>query len=363
MVGSRKVLMDLGSAFASGNLRRAIAVLGPTGTGKTTLNMIIAKSVTCQTPGPDGRPCGTCASCQVFNEDEYKTKHPDIFVLNCSEKTGIDDIRATLQLARTYPLVGRHRVIFLDEAQGLSKQAEMALLKELEHPPAHTVILVGSMNPEQVSKAVLDRCYCIKLSTASDANGRASLAARLMHIAKAEGVEIQKDVALAIADISDGFQRNAVQTLDNVLNRIRSGQPIEIERLYDTIAEVASGSPFTLAKRALCAVYEGDVKAFIDAVSASENVLFMLRTMIQQSGEALRYSVDENSIQNVMAARTARDVVKSAVKSKLTAYQRAHVGRAFEDTLKLVSGYTVDAAAALVHTAVILDEQLKVQRK
>jgi len=51
------------------------------------------------------------------------------------------------------------------------------------------------------------------------------------------------------------------------------------------------------------------------------------------------------------------------VKSKLTAYQRAHVGRAFEDTLKLVSGYTVDAAAALVHTAVILDEQLKVQRK
>lgn len=354
MVGNKKVLADVAQRFRDGTLRRAIFTHGPTGCGKTTLNMIIAKHLTCGQPGPDGRPCGTCHSCAVFNDINYKDRHPDILVMNCSENTGIADVRSVLELARVYPMVGRHRVIFLDEVQGLSKQAEQALLTALEHPPANTAFILGSMHPEQVSKAVFDRCFNVKLGP-SDRN---TLSARLVQIAAGEGVTLASEVAFAITDFSECYPRAAVQTLDNVLNRLRTGDPVDLEKVHDMVADVGHMSPFSLAKKALSALYENKPANFVEAVSMSDNPLYLLRTMITQNADMIRTAVQPNVVTNVFAQRTARDLGAVASKSGASILVQAQVGRALEDTLKLVASYNVDAASALTHTAVLLSAQL-----
>jgi DNA polymerase III subunit gamma/tau len=355
MVGNKKVLGDVAQRFRDGTMRRAIFTHGPTGCGKTTLNMIIAKHLTCMQPGPDGRPCGTCTSCVVFSDINYKDKHPDILVMNCSENTGIADVRGVLDLARVYPMCGRHRVIFLDEVQGLSKQAEQALLTALEHPPANTAFILGSMHPEQVSKAVFDRCFNIKLGP-SDRN---SLAARLSQIAIGEGVTLAKEIAFAIADFSECYPRAAVQTLDNVLNRMRTGEPVDLEKVHDMVADVGHMSPFSLAKKALSALYEDKPDHFIEAVSLSDNPMYLLRTMITQNANMIRVAVRPASVTNVFDQRTARDLGAAAAKGGISILVQAQVGRELEETLKLVASYNVDAASALTHTAVLLSSRLR----
>jgi len=355
MVGNKKVLGDVAQRFRDGTIRRAIFTHGPTGCGKTTLNMIISKHLTCLQPGPDGRPCGSCVSCVIFNDASYKSNHPDILVMNCSENTGIADVRGVLDLARVYPMCGRHRVIFLDEVQGLSKQAEQALLTALEHPPANTAFILGSMHPEQVSKAVFDRCFNIKLGPSD----RDSLAARLTQIAAGEGVTLAKEIAFSITDFSECYPRAAVQTLDNVLNRLRTGEPVDLEKVHDMVADVGHMSPFSLAKKALSALYEDKPDHFIEAVSLSDNPLYLLRTMITQNANMIRVAVRPTSVVNVFDQRTARDLGAAAAKNRIGIVAQAHVGRALEDTLKLVASYNVDAASALTHTAVLLSDQLR----
>lgn len=354
MVGSKRVISDMAQRFKDNTIRRSIGIFGPTGTGKTTMNMILAKSLTCLHPQADGRACGTCDSCAVFTDENYRSRHPDILVLNCSENTGIDNIRNMLVTARTFPLLARHRVIFLDEAQGLSKAAEMALLTDLEHPPANTAFLIGSMHPEQVSKAILDRCFQVLL-TQSD---KPSLVTRLLQIAASEQVKLDRVVADAIADVSDCYPRAAVQMLDNVLTRLRSGEPLDLDRVHDAVAEVAHQSPFALAKSALLSIYTSDAKGFVTAISASDNPVYLVRTMITQNADSIRYGIDKSSIRNKFAEFTARDLCAEAVKRKLTMITRAEIGRALEETLKLIASYNVDAASALTHMVVLLSTKM-----
>lgn len=81
----------------------AIALLGPTSAGKTTLAHALASS-----------------------EFGVKAKgHPDFFEINASDSKTIDDVRALITLSKYRPQKGKRRFIFIDEAQGLlsNKQA------------------------------------------------------------------------------------------------------------------------------------------------------------------------------------------------------------------------------------------------
>jgi hypothetical protein len=80
--------------------------------------------------------------------------------------------------------------------------------------------------------------------------------------------------------------------------------------------------------------------------------------MITQNADMIRTAVQPNVVTNVFAQRTARDLGAVASKSGASILAQAQVGRALEDTLKLVASYNVDAASALTHTAVLLSAQL-----
>lgn len=81
----------------------AIALLGPTSAGKTTLARALASS--------------------VFEAPAQG--HPDFFEINASDSKTIDDVRSMITVAKLRPTKGKRRFIFIDEAQGLlsNKQA------------------------------------------------------------------------------------------------------------------------------------------------------------------------------------------------------------------------------------------------
>jgi replication factor C subunit 2/4 len=107
---------------------------GATGTGKTTLAHVVARELR----GAD-----------------YPT---DVLDLNCAEFRSVADLRDLVRQTECYPMVGKYRVIILDEAQVLTSDAKSLLLKTLEVEVSANVWILCTMNVKSLDKALCDRC-------------------------------------------------------------------------------------------------------------------------------------------------------------------------------------------------------------
>lgn len=347
MIGNGSLLKIVGQHLRANTLPRVVFVHGPSGVGKTTLNSILERALTCTETGEAGEPCGKCASCQAHRAGNQ----PDVLRVNCGADTGIATMRDALAYARMYPSISRNRVIFLDEVQGLSAAAERALLVCLDHPPANTVFLAGSMSPDEVSKAFRDRCFSVQLKLVAVKE----LAAHVSKIAAHQKVPVQPPVAVAIAEAAEGVPRAALQLLDIVLTGIRAGVQIDPEKPHEALSKLSAGTPSTMAKNAVLALYANDASTFVRLVSKSDHAVGMIRSMIVHSASGIRFAVAGEAVfENKYAMFTAKDVHEAALKLKLSVTRRAEIGRALEEALKLSASYNVDAASVLVHTCALL---------
>ncbi len=102
--------------------------------------------------------CGACPSCQLF---ESEAGHPDLMVLHPEGKMAlikIDSVRELIGFLEQSPLRGGMRVVVLVQADALNIAAQNALLKALEEPGAHTLILLLSERPHLLLPTIKSRC-------------------------------------------------------------------------------------------------------------------------------------------------------------------------------------------------------------
>lgn len=138
MIGNEKVVKSIQAKLDSGDVPPAFLFSGPFGTGKTTLAYIVARLV------------------QGFDFPE--SREPQIQEINAAEFTGVDDMRALVQRTGTVPLVGKYRVIVLDEAHKLSRPAQELLLKEFENTSKPCVWIICTTETAKLNKGLLTRC-------------------------------------------------------------------------------------------------------------------------------------------------------------------------------------------------------------
>ena len=208
LVGQDNTVKVLTGMFKRQAVPSAILLAGPSGTGKTTTARIIARTVMCKS-SKEGVACGTCKSCVAFDAGT----HGDYIELNAANERSIDDIRDLIKRSNMMPQVGNMRVIMLDECQQLTSASAQALLKPIEHPPARTLWLLGSMEPNRLLPALVSRCQVLYLNVVpSDVLGT-----YLYKVAKKEGVVLPKESTALLAELSNGHPRAALQLLDSVI--------------------------------------------------------------------------------------------------------------------------------------------------
>lgn len=104
---------------------RTLIFEGSFGTGKTSTARILARSLNCKS-GHNGIPCGSCSMCQA------DLRNSMFYVEYDSSMMGTVDQIRQIRDSLTYNVGSFQRVIVFDEAHLLSRQAQNALLKEIE---------------------------------------------------------------------------------------------------------------------------------------------------------------------------------------------------------------------------------------
>jgi DNA polymerase III subunit gamma/tau len=197
----------------------------------------------------------------------------------------------------------------VDEVHMLSAAAFNALLKTLEEPPARSLFVFATTNPEKIPFTVVSRCQRYDLRRIRTPE----IVDRLAEISRAEGISLSNTSLLAIAREADGSLRDAQTLLDQLIafagSEISDAQVAEVLDLVDrrVLLRIASACVDGDAAAALAACREAG-EAGLDAKRLSESLLQVLRDLVviriaPDAPELIEASEDEIAELRALAER------------------------------------------------------------
>ena len=194
VIGQDHIVDVLESSVETNKVSHAYLFVGSRGIGKTSVARIFAKEI------------------GVSNNDLYE--------IDAASNRGIEDIRTLRDGARVLPFDSKYKVYIIDEVPMLSKDAWGALLKSLEEPPKHVIFILATTEVHKVPETIISRCQVFTFRKASNIISKNMVLA----VAKKEGFELEGSGAELIAILGDGSFRDALGTLQKVLNFYSRGE-------------------------------------------------------------------------------------------------------------------------------------------
>jgi replication factor C small subunit len=208
MVGQEEIIKRVGSLVKSLNIPHLL-LAGPAGTGKSTLALIIVKDLF----GGGWR-------------ENY-------LELNASDERGIDVVRQKVKdFARTKSLGNvPFKVIFLDEADALTREAQQALRRTMENYTNTCRFILSCNYSSKIIDPIQSRCAIFRFKLLE----KKDISKIIKRIAETEKIEVTEDAEKSLYEDSEGDCRrviNLLQATASISTRITG-------ELVDTIASVA----------------------------------------------------------------------------------------------------------------------------
>ncbi len=165
IVGHTQIIQHLESAMQMNKVSHAYIINGEKGSGKKMLAFAFAEILQCESEGV--RPCGVCKSCKQAESGNQ----PDIIRITHEKpgSIGVEEIREQLvNDVQIKPYSSRYKIYIVPEAEKLTVQAQNAILKTIEEPPAYAVILLLTSNATAMLPTILSRCVMLTIKPVPD---------------------------------------------------------------------------------------------------------------------------------------------------------------------------------------------------
>lgn len=247
-----------------------ILLSGPAGCGKTTLALIVART--------------------LFGE----TWQHNFLEMNSSDDRGIQVVRETIKdFARTRALgTDLPKIILLDECDSLTKEAQQALRRTMETFSRTARFILSCNFSSKIIDPIQSRCTIFRFKPL----GKEDIKAILNHVAQREGVKVEEKAMEAICTVARGDVRRA----ENILQSCSAvGKTITEKLVY----EIVSAAHPEEVKKVLLIALQGD---FLKARQA------LLDVMLQHglSGEEIVKQIQEQVWHLPITDRTKMQLIE-----------------------------------------------------
>ena len=289
VVAQDHIVDTLRNAIKQDRVAHAYLFSGPRGTGKTTTARLLAKALNC-VDGPTPDPCGECNFCRSIANGSS----PDVRELDGASNGLVEDIRKLREEVGYAASKGKRKVYIIDEVHMLSTPAFNALLKTLEEPPPHVILIFATTEPQKVPETVLSRCQRFNFRRI----GVADIVGQLQVILKEKILEVEESALFLIARKAEGGMRDALSLLDQVI--AFSDTDITDETVEDLLGLISRDLYFDLTQaivdrdgaKALGVVDRtiregGDLGEFVDGLMAHFRHLLVARAVGELADENL----------------------------------------------------------------------------
>jgi DNA polymerase-3 subunit delta' len=178
VVGHRQARALLERAALSGQVSHAYLLTGPEQIGKTTLALAFVRLLQCTGRAPESiEACGECIACRKIAHGN----HPDVAIVEPPEGKRwlpVERVREVVHEAGLAPYEGRWRTFILPNVERMQAAPANALLKTLEEPPPHVLLMLTSAEPELLLPTLLSRCQQIAMHPLAPSEVAEALTAR-----------------------------------------------------------------------------------------------------------------------------------------------------------------------------------------
>ncbi len=207
IIGHDRQIEHLRNAMRNRRLAHAYLFLGKEGIGKKMVALNLAKALNCLRG--DEEPCDECPSCLKAN----RLHHPDVLLVEPhGQWIRIDQIRDLQRELSHRPYEGKRRVCILTGADRMRQEAANALLRILEEPPLHTVLILLAANGDFILPTITSRCQRITFNPLPTERIAEVLQSRL---------GLKREEAHILASLADGSLGKALQTDLDFVHRAR----------------------------------------------------------------------------------------------------------------------------------------------
>lgn len=316
VVGHKKIINHLESAIKLNKVSHAYIFNGEKGSGKRSLASAFAMALQCEAGGADS--CGKCRSCSQAESGN----HPDIIkvVHEKPNSIGVDEIRDQIvNDVQVKPYSSPYKIYIVPDAEKMTVQAQNALLKTIEEPPAYVVIILLTTNAELFLPTILSRCVMLALRPVPDEQVKKYLMEHIqvpdyqadVCVAFAQG-NIGKAVQLASSEYFSEIKASALHLLKNIPH-------MEIHEIVGVVKAVSE--------------FKVDIQEFLDLLAVWYRDVLYFKATKDVNGLIFKDCVQEISAQT---HRGSYEGMERIIKALQTANTRLNANVNFDLTMELL---------------------------
>lgn len=316
VVGQDHIKTQLQGAIDNNKVSHAYLICGENRSGKEFIAKIFAETLLCEQKGTE--PCGECHSCKQAETQN----HPDIIFVTHEKPNviGVDDVRDGINnTVMIKPYNSPYKVYIVEEADKMTPQAQNALLKTIEEPPAYAVFILLCSSTEVMLPTILSRCVVLNMKPVKDNEMRDYLMKQLgvpdyraeICIAFARG-NVGRAKALASSEDFDKIRKEALSLLKNIYD-------MEMAEVMEALKRIKD--------------YGFNIDDYLDIMG-----VWYRDVLLFKATHDVNHLIFKDEIQyiNKVASRTDYEGIEEVTKALQTAKMRLRSNVSFELTMELL---------------------------